>query len=70
MRGAMGAPAEIYHRIEQIFEEKDTGEKLFVLCVTNQSRGGYPAEKAEGYEADIHLNHEHSRPETELYSGV
>ena len=58
---------EAYRKIEKVFEQKSTDEKMFLFCVTIQNHGGYSAETAEGYEPDIHLNYDREYPETELY---
>lgn len=58
---------EAYRKIEQVYAEKEPGEKLFTFCVTIQNHGGYSSETAEGYEPDVRLEYEQDYPETALY---
>lgn len=55
-----------YRRIEQVLEEKEEGEPLFVFNVTIENHGGY---NKENYESTVHLlNYEGSdKAEVEQY---
>lgn len=53
-----------YDYLEEIYQEKETGEKLFTFLVTMQNHAGY---SMEGYDSTVKLDYEQEYPEAEQY---
>lgn len=57
----------VYNKLIKLYEQKQSGEKLFTFCVTMQNHGGYEKDKLNGYEPDVELNYKRSYPKAEIY---
>lgn len=55
-----------FDKLIQLYEEKDQNN-LFLFCVTMQNHGGYDAENAGDFEADVTLSYEEEYPQAEMY---
>lgn len=53
-----------YDYLEELYEEKPEGEKLFSFLVTMQNHGGYTSKK---YKSTVKLDYAQNYPETEQY---
>lgn len=56
-----------YNKIMKMYDQKESGKKLFTFCVTMQNHGGYDSETLNGYEPDISLHYKRSYPKAETY---
>lgn len=56
-----------YNKLIKLYEQKQSGEKLFTFCVTMQNHGGYDKDKLNGFEPDVKLNYKRSYPKAEIY---